>query len=466
MGKQRDTQARPSSADNTRWPWILLAQLLVLFIATRTVFYVMPLVGEDGVFADLCVNRPAGPQMCLFGRVDGQKRYDLFLHPAPCYEAIRAAGWLCSWMIPAPPVPDNMVTPRLRFLYSLFQLSVWLVILVVLARPRVCSQSAARWAVLAAVIASPMAMVTSTQLQIDGSVGVVMNGLMAVAVMAVLSGSSPGVRGLSYLACAGFVLGLGKQEWTICLLAALVAWAGYIIVQGIRGKVALAEFGRPILLILIGLAAGNLASYAYDPLNYMGGLKFLSEVCQRSTPISPNWSQVWPRYLSYMAATLPTIALLLVLIGWSVWRRRAGVRPVDVLLALFGLSLVVPFVVQSHWPDPRYLAPGLVVLTVACMAMLPDAPGRGGKALIGLMVVIMAMHSLWFLKGQLEGLCPERALAENQVKQVRDLSGKGFLVRLEHAVAWNKPELDYLAESMNPTDTQRFLEKYHKKQWP
>jgi hypothetical protein len=167
-----------------------------------------------------------------------------------------------------------------------------------------------------------------------------------------------------------------------------------------------------------------------------------------------------------MATTLPTIVFLLVLIGWSAWRRRAGVRPVDVLLALFGLSLVVPFVVQSHWPDPRYLAPGLVVLTVACMAMLPDALSRGGKALIGLMVMVMAMHSLWYVKGHVERMCPERALAENQVKLVRDLSGQGYLVRLEHAVAWNKPELDYLAVSMNSTDTQHFLEKYHKKPWP
>ena len=172
---------------------LFVASFILLYFATRAYFYQTPIEGEGGIFAELLVNRPATYYNLLNGRLDGKNTYSWAQHPLGLYSAIKALGVLANpylkgidWQ------DDSQITPRVRFVFSLFQfLILSLLLSIVLSRD---------WPVhpllvviLAAVIVSPICITTSLDPQVDGSVGVLMHGLLSPAPKAkrVLSAQMP-----------------------------------------------------------------------------------------------------------------------------------------------------------------------------------------------------------------------------------------------------------------------------------
>jgi len=93
-------------------------RLIALFLLVRAPFERRALLYEEGVFADLAVNRVHGPKYCLVGRFDGAEVREGIDRPAPMYEAFRALGAAASAFI-GRDLPTEVIAPRLRVLIKM-----------------------------------------------------------------------------------------------------------------------------------------------------------------------------------------------------------------------------------------------------------------------------------------------------------------------------------------------------------
>ncbi|HUT60391.1 MAG TPA: glycosyltransferase [Phycisphaerae bacterium] len=426
---------------------------VVLFFLVRAPFCRAPLVYEEGIFADVFVNRPQGPDYHLAARIDGVNVYRPLSHPAPLYESMRLAGLAMRWLVPNPPLPDEVVTPRLRLAFSLFQLAIWLGVLALVVFGRTWSRHRLLLAMLVLVIASPIAIATSTQLQVDGSVGVLMNGLMALAILWAVRQDSPGPMSLGFLALGAFVVGLGKQEWTIVLLCTVACWLAYLAGLRIAGR----RVGRHVLaavVILVALAAGNALSYVIDPLNYRGGIAVMERVIPAYTVASRSgvsWLWVTGKRLPMLATPLMLMGVLAVMLAARRWR----VGPYHVLLILYGLGLFGPFFVSKWQTDPRYFAPSVVALVIAVAAVFPQRIDIRAAAAVAVVLLGMAIHDATFVVRRIvRRPDPAPALVVP--------SDKSTVPRLPTGRAWNKPDVDFVGDGISRADAASLLEKYGK----
>ena len=78
------------------YPFLLLVVFAVSFFAVRLPLFRESLGFEEGIFAELIVNRPSGPHYSLAGRIDGEKIYVYISHPPAPYELLRLGGYICQ----------------------------------------------------------------------------------------------------------------------------------------------------------------------------------------------------------------------------------------------------------------------------------------------------------------------------------------------------------------------------------
>ncbi len=136
------------------------------------------------MFAAIVVNRPPNPDYLLVARIDEQEHYQGIGHPAPLYETMKLAAKLWPPVGPQSVHDDALATPRLRFYFCLFQLVAWLgvgLLALLVTRASGVVVRITTMVIVAAAAASPIAVVSSTELQVDGSVGALMVGVMAAA---------------------------------------------------------------------------------------------------------------------------------------------------------------------------------------------------------------------------------------------------------------------------------------------
>ncbi|MFH1491634.1 MAG: hypothetical protein ABII06_22210 [Pseudomonadota bacterium] len=421
--------------------------LCLLFFLARFPFYEAPLYDEEGKFALLFVNRPAGPAYNLAARIDGKEVFTIFRHPAAMYEILRWTGALGKKWLVDPPRPDDVVTPRLRVMYSGFQLLFWLS-LFILTNSFLSGLSRNLAFILTAVMmVSPLAVQTSCQLQIDNSVGVLMNGVFALTLFWFSLRGRNDFRARAVLFAASAFLALGKQEWTAVLLMALGLWLLYLFLLRQRTGENLSPFFSFTKLVIAGLAVGHVVSSAYDPENYWEGM-FLMWILRDSTIASGSKSL--HKFLVSLEYRMIFLFTLLALAGIGALLMRSGRKkphPYLVLLIFFGLGLFGAFfLVGRNSMELRYFAPSLAVLTVACVALLPRV--TRGRVSAGLWVLMGAMilHAAGFGFLQVQQVPhPPAILKEIAVAAER----KPGVPYISSAAAWNKPEIDFVSSSMS-----------------
>ena len=71
-----------------------LLGLSTIYFLARLPWLSDPLRDEEGIFAALVVDRPAGPNHGLVARIDGQEHYEPLGHPALLYETLKLAAAL------------------------------------------------------------------------------------------------------------------------------------------------------------------------------------------------------------------------------------------------------------------------------------------------------------------------------------------------------------------------------------
>lgn len=378
-------------------PHLFLALLLLAgsFLLLRLPFYAQELVGEEGIFAHLFLNEVQKPNYLLLARIDGVNQMTAPQHPAPMYQAINGVGTVVRQMVPFEKLDPLESAFLLRVVFSLPLLLVLLCGLTYLYRYG--NDNLYYWLALLVVFASsPVLLVTSTELQLDPSFGVGCFGFWALTVTA-LSGSArvtPYHQGaVFFLAC--LLAGFGKNEWSLVLLATLLAGVVYTWFSA-RPRSAALQQCAILLCGIIGLLAGNLASYLDDPLNYVMGWQLMSSMSKHESIF--NLAKLH-QLLGVMGArwvyVAPTVLLILCSFCLFVRSRMGGGRWERSLaggLFLAGLYYVSTWNEIIPWNIVSFLAPlAVLALSLSLMPVLAEGDGKAPASSFVLMPVLFSL---------------------------------------------------------------------------
>ena len=460
---------------------VILASILVLFGVVRLAHYRTPLVYEEGIMADIFVNHPSGPDYLLQGRVDGHNIYGIPEHPAGLYETIALAGRIGGLVWQKAIFLNDGGARRLRFAFSLFFLLIWgsLAVMVILRY-----EAPPHWlavGLLAAVAMVPISVQTSTQLQTDGSVGVLMCGSVALGVLWVSQTRVGRIMPVIFLLLSAAFLGTGKQEWTVLLAFAVVSWLIYICITIPRTRVQeIRSFLFIGAVILCGLSAGNLVSWKYDQQNYMGGLNVMQRIAAVATiATGESPTQRWLEGTKGRWPFVSTILGLLVIVVTMAASRRRSCGPYQVLLILFGSTLFGAYFISSFNPtDPRYFAPSFIVLASVTVSMLGqflhheakstdvdstssmtfESRQAGYRIAVPIITVIVLML---ILQGSATLV---RTLGSNQntASDPTSLSKRNCTPLLPTGYAWNRPGVDFIGNGNDREGASMLLKPYGK----
>jgi hypothetical protein len=188
---------------------LLLVIFTVLFFIVRIPLLHEPLGFEEGIFADLIVNRPPGPLYELAGRIDGENIYSYISHPAIPYELLRLGGYISQHFLTRDVyLNDAAVTPRLRIICSSYQFIFGIVLLLFAFYGRSVYGIWPTVLIFAAML-SPLAIKTSVHLQIDNTSGVILCGIAALLFIIADRGEPASKKAYLLLFTGGFIAGLG-----------------------------------------------------------------------------------------------------------------------------------------------------------------------------------------------------------------------------------------------------------------
>ena len=438
---------------------LFVVLFILLFFAVRLHFYKTPLYGEEGIFAELVVNTPKSPEFHLAKRIDGQNIYRIPFHPHALYHSIRFAGVLASPLIDSVSWQDDaQIAPILRFVFSLFQFVMMLAVALFLCIKR-GPVNFLLLALFIAVVISPISIVTSINLQVDGSIGVVMTGVFAIALLFLLSGNPNSVIARAGLFIASVVLGTGKQEWSMVLLIAMLGAGTHLFITRKSNPV---KPNLSILLIaLTGLTAGHIFSYFLEPTAYIGGYRVfwrfsgIEKVIDGGGELNRFIKLTWDRK-RWLATAIPLALAVMVL----VLKKVKQLKPLESMLCLFGLGLFGAYFISTWNSEPRYFMPSVFVMTVAIIAVLPDKTDKKVTVPIGIIVLLMYAANGIFLFNN---------IVKKPIKPYFDTSTVNLkpnqVAMLASGDVWNKLDIDFVRNSIGKSDAEFQAKRHNKELW-
>ncbi len=434
---------------------VFLAVLMALYFVARLPILSKSLAGEEGIFAALVVYRPPAPDYFLVARIDRQDRYGPLAHPSPLYETLRLASGLWQPVSPEIVADDARATPRLRFFFSLFQCTVWLLVGIAALAATGSSRPFARYATLAIVALtaiSPIALATSTQLQLDGSVGSVMVGLAAGALCLASRHLVPVPVMYAVLFLSTVVLGLGKQEWTLAFLGALVLWVGALLVIRRRIGRAIREQLLAGVVIVAGLLLGNWLSYQFNSRAWSGGIHVMRSIADIAT-VATGPPARWWRVTDQRMGMLVTCGVVGVTLLILFWRRLKDVDPYAFLLLFLTGGLFGGYFITSFAPEVRYFMPSLIVMAFAFVAVVPAAPDRTGRWVLAATTGLLSIHTGVYIVDRIGA--PTRPI--NVSRDPREC-----IPLMSHGDVWNKPDVDFVGRNLGIENAAAFVARFGK----
>jgi hypothetical protein len=411
-----------------------------------------PLYFEEGIFAELIVHRPAGPLYSLSGRMNGVNIYSRISHPAASYELLRLGGWIGQRFLKDPVyLDDAVVTPRLRILCSIYQFSIWAIIAIILFFSKII-QSKWGYVILFMAAMSPLALKTSVLLQIDNTAGAVFCGTAAILILLTTTPDLSHRWRPGLFFAAGFVAGLGKQEWSMALLLVLLILLSLQFVM--KSRIQMQGVG----LILAGLLVGNVISFLSDPINYAAAFKFMALFSGLSEHSPQRWQL--ERWWSFIKIEAPFIYICFVLQGIFILSIIVNHKQsmLKYLLFLYGNILFLAYLIINWNYECRYFVPSLVVLTGVCIATLPSSPPSWYNKTVGAMVATVFISTVTFLLFN----TPNRNIQLEQIQSGLLKTSQGTILYLGSGAGWNKPQIDYINNTSAYTSCKEIAEKYGK----
>ncbi len=423
---------------------VAVALVSALYVLSRGPFYLQPLMGEEGIFAHLLARSPAGPGYGLLGRVHGREIYDPLRHPALMYEAYTRWGaclrWLSRSLGNAPGAGSDLWA---RMAHSAFQGALWACLAWRLA------QAHGRGLTLLVMVAlvglsSPLGVSASIYLQTDTSTGLLLAGLLAFS----LAESDGPWAARTALFAVGLV---GKQEWSVAALLGLGM---------AEGAYALRSQGPPdvwrMAWRIASLVLGNLCSFWFDPLNYMGGLNVLGGISPGHQLMVGGQGELWFAMWPVRRDFLLSLGALLLPASFLAWAAPAERRQRELAACAMAWAFSLPFLLSTWNNSPRYFAPGWGA-GLACLAS--QVAGRRPSAKVMALAIAAALAVvLWqarFLGVMLAGnrsmteypLSPVAATTRWQEIQAARANG-GCVPRLSSSYAWARG-MDFVGDAMD-----------------
>jgi len=336
--------------------YLFLVLLMLLYFLVRIPYYGIPPYYEEGCFTDLFYNHIVNPNYILIGKIDGVKIYVPPQHPALMYETISSYGKLWQVLLPFGSWNTIALGVFARFAFSIFQASIVFALILMRLKKNEAKTPLPLIACIVGLCLLPPVIWYSTSLQVDGSVGSLLTGLLALSLLAYRYKLIEARKSLLRVFACALFYGFGKNEWTLAFLAALIVSFIFVFV---RKSAFTGNFRSVISLLsiaLAGLLVGNLISYLFDPNNYMDGFGVMSGLGKPSLNIleTMSWTHRWK------LVSLNLILLVAALAGLFPALKKHDI--VYLLFFVWGAALLAGFFMSAHALDIRYYAPSFLVL--------------------------------------------------------------------------------------------------------
>jgi hypothetical protein len=380
---------------------VLLGCFSIFFLCIRIPQFTAQWDGEDGnghLAAMLMGLAP--PNEMIISRIDGNAQYHVgFSHPLPPYLLIALIGRVVGLVVPFASLHGQSLIFALKAIVSLLQLSVFLAFLF-LAFRYARTRAAIVWLWVLAM--TPVALYSSNEVQTDSSSGFVFVALFFIGAVIAQSSETPRPVGTLALLVGSFAAGLGKNEWSFCLGAAILLTAlAHPLIDHVLARsrgidlIGPAHDALPMLLAAgIGLVCGNWANYWIDPVNYLGGWALLGDMIFRASILSgdtPSWWTSFTERFPYVLFHFIVDASILIQL-----LRRPQAYSSSLLLAIaYANALFFSYLISSWGSFPRYFAPAYIGLGASFLMVLARLPAQEARNwTVTATIVLVALQSL------------------------------------------------------------------------
>jgi hypothetical protein len=448
----------------------LAGLFVILYFVSRYPFSLEPLRDEDGIFANIMLHRVAGPNYTLIARIDGIDHWIPPAHPGLTYDTLGVFGKVAYLprLIGRRVAVSDFVT--LRRAAAAVQLTVLIMLFPLLFRSgratEFPSQRTCALLFFAAWIIIPLSIATSVDLQIDGTTGVLFVGLLSAALLHTdfLGKAAPLLIFLGAFAC-----GTGKWIWAVPIAAsALLMLAGLLLMHLLGrkpGDLPNSRSAIPYGVVLLGVVAGQLCSYWYDPLNFVREYalaKSFSAVAGDTTVLATlerNWLDLFQ------------FPLVFLLVGWGLVglvRSRSRVRLHILFLFLTALALFSVYAASTRY-FARYFAPANLLLLATALGLFIGDPlprsWRRACLVVTVLIATVSGYNLYERVQKLQDGYVNRQLAWiNGDNGARTAYGKahGCVPLLGIAYALEHPDLEFVANSGGLEGARALLAEFHR----
>lgn len=425
---------------------------LTLVVVGRIPFLHQPLVGEEGAFAALVVDKvPSSaktdnglPQMFV-GAIGGQPIFYSFQRSiAPYILLENTAGTLVRSIEPND-TQNKILWSRISY-FALFLAGVSLI----LWRASILMSS-----LLVSLFAfsTPLAVGASIQPQIDGSTSVL---VVALGSVLVVYSQAKGSRSLAV--CGGAIVAIGRPELSIAFAASAMILFAILRTGKIRTWLPLA--------FLAGLSVGTFVAIALSPTEYFLTFTTMKRVYGSDSSavaaIGRAITYVWPLWILGSIATATSIYNLNYL---------SANRP-DILLILGGsLAITAGFSVSGWSGDgfPRYFISAQIGFTICLVEIsLTNLVSRwftracAVLSIAGIYLSTAHLHQRYaddVSITSLPGYSLKRMLSEIETSAKRSRE-TGQIVMEQSALWFYHPEVDFISADMGRAEAIRYLIKH------
>ncbi len=432
----------------------------LLYFLSRLIFYPLILRGEEGIFANIFLYYPPGPEYSQVGRLGGVTIYTLIEHPALIYEVLRHWGMLVNWLVDYSSWPDLWLTILARFSYSLFEYVVWLALIIAWRHLRRDTQPDSmpgeKYKVLLfyCLAVWPASLLNTTNINIDASVGVLTAGLFSVVIFLFSSPKLPSSGLYLLLFFASFFVGFGKNEISLVLLMAIgmcgiCLYLGRILKINTVGSAGL----LPVMVIaIVGNIAGNYFNYSFDPVNYIAGFNVIHVRSSQTGILGTGGVWIW---VKMFLDRLPFIFIHLIL--WFLSAKRVirdynKVKFPALLSFLYGSALFFGYFISYAEVGSRYFEPALAVLMISFLLLHPQLDfSCQGRKWFGYFFILCALHSSAEIISTGVRVLNRPSLLQTRFEIPAEVKDTGCIPILEQADAFYRLDIDYVAyESLRP----------------
>lgn len=358
--------------------------MTILYFASRALYMRQSLVGEEGEFWYITFGALQNPEVWINGRIAGKFITALMFHPAFMFDYLKGIGQLAQYFIDPYTMEPHLSMLLLRFLYSLNSWIAWgLLIFVIFPREKFLDTS---WRLLfLSLFLSPIALAGSVLTHIDSSYGILSCALVFAALIYANRTDTEPYKAIFFAAMSAFMLSLGKQEWTICLVPAICI----VTLQHHRQ----AQF-RTIAFALSGSCLiGHGVSYLLQPQMYWAGLQLILSVTKVVTFSSAGVS-AWPQAFLYRLPFICTIFLIWAILPFCL-RSLSAYGKIHLLFALF---LFLTFFSTSYNSNYRYFITSFFGFASFVLAYLPTQERTlNFKRIVKVVIGLLWIHAIAFI---------------------------------------------------------------------